>query len=101
MKITYDNAVRGCFLHAVFLTISIWLWWLGAWKWFRWLPPGAEEITWFVLLAIWPAWAVVVWRVAEEKRWRIVLPVLTAFVALVPSFVPMLAVYALRHTKHI
>jgi hypothetical protein len=101
VRITYDNAVRGCVLHASFLTASIWLWWWGAWKWLSWLPTGTEEAVWFVLLAVWPVWAVVLWRVGGDRCWRIISPVLAGLVVLVPSFALMLVIYALRHAKHI
>jgi len=104
VSIKYDNAVRGCFIHTLFLTVSIWLWWWGAWKFSIQLPSGIVNAMWFVSLCAWPLWAVFLWMVAEGKLWlklwRVASPLLSCCIVLAPSFFPAVLIYGFNHAKH-
>jgi hypothetical protein len=95
-KLTYGQAAGGCFLHALFLSVSLYCLILSGWKYFQ-----IGIWVWSLLLIGWPVWAILLWKGAEGKLWRVVSPMLASSVVLLPSFFLLLWLYMIRHAKHI
>src|SRR5262249_33884288 len=96
MRISYAAAARGCFVHALLLTVSLWIWGLGGWKHLPWLPPDFDLISWFVLLGIWPVWGCFLWKRSGGKLWPVISPMLAGCLVLMPAFFLLFVLYTLR-----
>ena len=96
---TYIRASFGCCVHALALTLTVWLVFVGG------LPISELGLwllgaIWVVLVIAWPAWAFVLWK-AERKLTRVLHTLIVGFLFLCPSFLLLFVIYSLRHTPQI
>jgi hypothetical protein len=93
---TYNRASLGCLVHALALTGSVWLVFVGG--------LAISDLTlrllaaiWVMLLIAWPAWGFILWKAAERKVGRMLHTLIVGFLFICPTFILLIVIHGLRH----